>query len=182
MKRARPGQDEQMSAVTQPSVRIDRLRWWDLPEVRALEEACFAPDDWSAETFWSELAQGEHRHYVVARETGETERDTAGEIVGYAGLASVLDEAYVQTIAVAAPERGRGLGGALLRALLLEATRRSCSTVDLEVRAGDPVAQGLYAKAGFVPIARRRRYYAATGEDALVMRCADPAAGVGALS
>ena len=155
-------------------MRIGVLRWWDLPEVRALEEACFAPDDWSVETFWSELAQGAHRHYVVARD------DAA--IVGYAGLASGVDEAYVQTIAVAESHRGRRLGAALLRELLAEAVRRRCATVDLEVRAGDPVAQGLYAKAGFVPIGRRRRYYAATGEDALVMRCSDPAAGAVALS
>ncbi|HVU75046.1 MAG TPA: ribosomal protein S18-alanine N-acetyltransferase [Mycobacteriales bacterium] len=153
---------------------IERLRWWDLPHVRALEAACFAPDDWSVETFWSELAQGATRHYVVARQ--------GADIVGYAGLASSHDEAYVQTIAVAESHRGRRLGAALLRDLLAEAVRRRSATVDLEVRANDPVAQGLYAKAGFIPIGRRRRYYAATGEDALVMRCGDPAAGAAALS
>lgn len=162
------------------TVRVDGLRWWDLPAVRALEEAAFAPDDWSVETFWSELAQRPHRHYVVAHE-GADDADGAA-IVGYAGLAWAGDEAYVQTIAVAASHRGRRLGAALLRELLAEAVRRGCATVDLEVRATDPVAQGLYAKAGFVPIARRKRYYAATGEDALVMRCGDPGAGVAALS
>jgi ribosomal-protein-alanine N-acetyltransferase len=160
--------------VTVPGLRIERLRWWDLPAVRALEQQCFAPGDWSAETFWSELAQGETRHYLLARDVAE--------VVGYAGLAAGDGEAYVQTIAVAASHRGRRLGAALLRELLTEADRRGASTVDLEVRAGDPVAQGLYAKAGFVPIGRRRRYYAATGEDAVVMRCGDPARGAAALS
>ena len=156
------------------SVRVERLRWWDLPGVRALEEAAFAPDDWSVETFWSELAQGDTRHYVVARD--------GAALVGYAGLAVGVDEAYVQTIAVAQSHRGRKLGAGLLRELLAEAGRRGARHVDLEVKATDAVAQGLYTKAGFIPIGRRKRYYAATGEDALVMRCGDPAAGVAALS
>jgi ribosomal-protein-alanine N-acetyltransferase len=153
------------------------MRWWDIPGVCELEVAAFAPDDWSAETFWGELAQGPHRHYVVLRD----DADPSG-VLGFAGLAVAGVDGYVQTIAVAASHRGRGLGARLLRELLAEAVRQGCPAVDLEVRAGDPVAQGLYVKAGFVPIGRRRRYYTATGEDALVMSCADPAAGVAALS
>ena len=52
----------------------------------------------------------------------------------------------MQTMAVAPAAQGQGLGARLLRALLEEAERRGQRTVRLEVRADNPVAQGLYAR------------------------------------
>ena len=161
-----------MSALLRP------LRWWDLPAVVALERALFAPDDWSVETFWSELAQGQARHYLVVEEDGR--------LLGYGGLAVTgsppVVEAGVQTMAVVAAARGRGLGAALLRALLVAAAARGARPVLLEVRTDNPVAQALYAKAGFRPEGVRRGYYQPSGGDALLMRLADPAAGAAVLT
>jgi [ribosomal protein S18]-alanine N-acetyltransferase len=42
--------------------------------------------------------------------------------------------------------------------------------VFLEVRADNPVAQGLYASRGFAVVGRRPRYYQPDGVDAIVMR------------
>ena len=45
-----------------------------------------------------------------------------------------------------------------------------CPDVLLEVRQSNGAAQRLYARHGFVTIGRRRRYYQAPPEDAVVMR------------
>lgn len=141
------------------------LRWWHLPAVLRLERLLFAPDDWSVETLWSELAQRETRHYLAAVGGG-------GEVLGYVGLAAAPaapGEAFVQTIGVDPAYQRRGLGELLLRALLAEAAARGATSVVLEVRTDNDAAQRLYRRAGFVPSGLRRGYYQPSGGDALVM-------------
>ena len=58
----------------------------------------------------------------------------------------------------------------MLTELVSTAREMSCPDVLLEVRQSNEVAQRLYARHGFVPIGRRRRYYQAPPEDAVVMR------------
>jgi [ribosomal protein S18]-alanine N-acetyltransferase len=141
--------------------RLERMRWWHLDEVLPLERELFAAQPWTAVAFWSELAQLDTRWYVVAV-------DRSGRVVGYAGLCDYPDEAWVQTLAVARPVRGRGLGAALLTALLAEADRRRQRVVSLEVRQGNDAAQRLYARHGFARTGLRRGYYG-DGEDAVLM-------------
>jgi ribosomal-protein-alanine N-acetyltransferase len=136
------------------------MRWWDIEPVVALEDALF-DDAWNAEMFWDELAQGETRTYVVA---------TDGDgVVGYAGLAAMPDEAYVQTIGVAPSHQRRGIGSVLLRALLDDARDRGLGRVGLEVRVDNAPAIAMYERFGFRGIAVRKRYYQPSGTDALVM-------------
>lgn len=143
------------------TVALRRMRWWDLEEVSALEQALFE-QPWSAETFLSELAYvPESRWYVVAA-------DGSG-VLGYAGLRAVPPEADVQTLAVAPGARGRGVGRMLLDALLGEAARRGCTQVFLEVRSDNAPALGLYAARGFERQGLRRGYYG-PGQDAVIMR------------
>jgi len=141
---------------------IRPLRWWDLDAVLSLEQELFGPSAWTAETFWSELAQPS-RWYVAAR-------DGAGGLLGYAGLMVTGTDGDVQTLAVAPAARGRGVGARLLRALLDEASARGATSVLLEVRADNAPALALYRRHGFEQIAVRRRYYQPGDVDALVMR------------
>lgn len=139
------------------------FRWWHVDPVLALERELFAPDCWSPELFWSELAQQAAgvRHYVVAE-------DPVG-VAGYAGLATGADEAYVQTLGVATRAQGRGIGGALLAVLLAEADRVGARRVGLEVRTENVAAHRLYEHAGFRVVGVRRGYYQPSGGDAHVM-------------
>ena len=139
---------------------IRRMRWWDIDAVTALERELF-DDAWSAEMFWNELAQGDTRTYVVL-----TEDD---EIVGYAGLAAMPDEAYVQTLGVTKTHQRHGRGATLLQALLDDARKRGLGRVGLEVRVDNDAAIALYERHGFKGIAVRKRYYQPSGTDALVM-------------
>jgi ribosomal-protein-alanine N-acetyltransferase len=158
-----------------PDVVLRDMRWWDLGAVIALEHDLFPEDAWSRGMFWSELAEAGHpgatRRYVVAE-------DAAGRLVGYAGLAAVAGTGDVQTIAAARDHWGTGLGARLLTELLRTATAAECHEVLLEVRIDNPRAQRLYQRFGFEPIGVRKGYYQPGNVDALVMRLADPAAGV----
>ena len=136
------------------------MRWHDVDPVAALERDLF-DDAWSAEMFWDELAQTGTRTYLVAED--------GGGIVGYAGLAEMGDEAYVQTIAVVPDRRRTGVGTALLTALLDDAKRRGLPRVSLEVRVDNAAAIALYERFGFRGVAVRPRYYQPSGTDALVM-------------
>lgn len=141
-------------------VTLERMRWWHVAELLPIEQALFAPQPWSERVFWSELGRFESRHYLVAVEDGQ--------VVGYAGLCDYPDEAFVQTLAVAAAAQGRGIGSQLLTALLEEATRRGQRAVSLEVRADNDAAQRLYARHAFARTGVRRGYYPG-GIDALVL-------------
>lgn len=142
-----------------PTLR--RFRWWDIAVAMPIEEDLFAPEQWSAGLFWSELAQGERRCYVAAAD--------GADLLGYAGLAASRDEADIQTVAVRRDHWGRGLGSALVTALLDEADRREVQRVHLEVRASNERALRLYERFGFARSGLRRRYYEHTGDDAVLM-------------
>ncbi len=135
----------------------------DLAAIMTLERASFPTDAWSEAMMREELASP-HGWYVVVEE--------AGRLIGYAGLRAVsgAPDADIQTITIADGARGRGRGRALLTALLDEAVRRRARQVFLEVRADNPVAEGLYASEGFVEIARRPHYYQPDDVDAIVMQ------------
>jgi ribosomal-protein-alanine N-acetyltransferase len=154
--------------------RLDPMRWWHVEAVMAIETEAFGPTAWTAETYWSELAQAQTRWYVVARDEPDGDRDRDSEqspaVLGYAGLMVQAPEADVQTIAVSPAARGRGLGRQLLRALIEEARRRGASSLLLEVRADNQPAIALYESEGFERLAVRRAYYQPGDIDAWVMR------------
>ncbi len=135
----------------------------DLDAIMHLETTTFATDAWSRDMMAAELV-APHTRYVVVLE-GDT-------VIGYAGLSALpgAGQADVQTIAVDAAHRGRGIGARVLEVLLNEAAARGADDVLLEVRADNPTAQRLYVRHGFEAIAVRPRYYQPDDVDAIVMR------------
>lgn len=135
----------------------------DLPAVLDLERALFPEDAWSEGMFRDELRQRPRtRHYVLAE-------DEPGVLLGYAGLAAADGTGDIQTIGVRQADWGRGVGTALLAALLGEAAARGCTEVFLEVRADNERAKKLYRRFGFEEVGVRKRYYQPSGVDAIVM-------------
>lgn len=142
-----------------------RLRRSDLRRCAELEQELFSGEDpWSVDAFAAELEQG---HYYVGA------YDVDDRLLGYAGLAVVgraLDaEAEVHTIGVDPARQGRGVGTALLTALLARADERRATTF-LEVRTGNDVAIGMYQAHGFEIVGLRKNYYRPSGADAYTMR------------
>ena len=149
------------------AVTLRPLRWWDVEAVQALDAELFGATAWTPAAFWSELAAGPSRWYVVA-ETADAAGDA--RLAGYAGLLVPGSEADVQTLAVAPWAQGRGVGTRLLRALVDRAARSGATSLLLEVRADNAPAIALYEREGFDRISVRRRYYQPGDVDAWIMR------------
>lgn len=189
-----------------PPGRLREMRADDLDVVAALEAELFGGEAWSPALLGAELAasqgEGADRRYVVVESEnaeGEGAHDSDGAdgaggaggadggraILGYAGLwfGDGRGDADLLTIATAARARRRGLARLMLDHLIAQAREAGCGAILLEVRASNEPAQALYLARGFEPIGRRRRYYSAPTEDAVVMRLALPgaarASGVG---
>jgi ribosomal-protein-alanine N-acetyltransferase len=140
------------------SIMIEPMVAADAPRCAELERLLFAGDDpWSSEAFVDALAAG--HHYLSARD--------GNSLIGYAGLGRVGAEAEIHTLAVDPAHQRRGVGRALLRAVLDHARG---ATVFLEVRTDNESAIQLYRSEGFEVVGTRRRYYRPSGADAFTMR------------
>lgn len=86
--------------------------------------------------------------------------DARRRIAGFATLRLAADEAELISIAVARRWRGKGVGEALMRAMIADLMRTPARTLFLEVAADNPAAIALYRKFGFAEKGRRVGYYA----------------------
>lgn len=151
------------------TVELRPLTPGDVVAVASLERAVFGASAWSAEMVREELT-GPGRWYVGVDDAG-------GHLIAYAGTWFDGDVVQVMTLGVAQAARRGGLGAALLAALVEHAREVGAEAVLLEVRVDNEPAIELYARAGFVTLGRRRRYYQPEDVDAWTMRLPlDPAA------
>ncbi len=92
-----------------------------------------------------------------------------GEIVGYAIAEHERNTlGHLISIAVSPQWRGKGIGKALLRAVLRKLKERGVQKVYLEVRKNNLIAQHLYESVGFKCTGEIPNYYP-DGEDAVIM-------------
>lgn len=141
-------------------VSLESMRMEDIPRVLEIEQESFRTP-WPREAYTHELTENRLAAYIVAR--------ADGEIVGYAGMWIILDEAHVTTIAVDPAYRGQHIGERLLVGLIDAALSRDARWMTLEVRKSNATAQALYKKYGFREIGVRKGYYSDNREDAIVM-------------
>lgn len=78
--------------------------------------------------------------------------------------------AEIENLAVSLAARRRGTGSALCAAALEACRAAGAQSVELEVRAGNSAALGLYARLGFEQAGIRTGYYANPKEDAVLLR------------
>lgn len=100
-----------------------------------------------------------------------------GELVGFAGYFAAADQADILDVAVLPAHRRRGIARALMETVLAEAASDGVQTMFLEVRASNAPAIALYTLLGFTPCGKRKNYYSAPREDAVLMQCPLSAAG-----
>lgn len=131
-----------------------------LPQLTALERICFPADPWSESVYRAAL---DNPAVAVLLAQGED-----GALLGYAVLSTVLDEGNLDNIAVAPEARRQGIADALLSALTAFG-REHLACLMLEVRASNAPAITLYEKHGFAAVGRRKNYYDAPREDAILM-------------
>ncbi len=131
----------------------------DIPQAIEIEKASFSVP-WTRAMFISELKNPLCLYYAAK----ENEK-----LLGYAGMLSILDEGYVNNIAIAPQERLRGIGTLLMITLIKTAHCLSLTFLTLEVRQSNRAAISLYSKLGFTKSGIRRGYYERPGEDAVLM-------------
>lgn len=128
-----------------------------LAALAEIEKACFhAP--WSADMLHEELGKG---IFLVAEQDGE--------VAGYVGCQTVLDEGYITNVAVSPDCRRQGIGRTLIEELKKRAAQSGLSFITLEARASNAPAIALYEGAGFRQVGVRRNFYTAPAEDAVLM-------------
>ena len=128
--------------------------------VAALEKICFS-DPWSENSVASEL-HNKLALWLVAEEEGE--------VAGYIGSQTVMDESDMMNVAVHPDHRRKGIAEALVLSLVEELKQKGSRCLTLEVRASNAPAIALYEKLGFSQIGRRKNYYRNPREDALILR------------
>jgi ribosomal-protein-alanine N-acetyltransferase len=142
------------------AVVIERMTVDDLDAVHVIEREAFSTP-WPSHAYRQELESNRMAHYIVAR--------WGDEIVGFAGMWLLVDEAHVTTFATRRTWRRQGIGERLLLALLDLARVRGAREATLEVRPSNTAARRLYEKYGFRNAGVRPRYYSDNHEDALIM-------------
>lgn len=130
-----------------------------LEQLEVLEKQCFSVP-WTKEQLFSQFPDDRHVFIVAVR--NET-------VLGYVGMAYVLDEGYISNVAVSPEERRQGIGDALISELLRRAVSLDLSFVTLEVRESNAPASALYGKHGFIPVGLRKNYYDKPTENAVLM-------------
>jgi ribosomal-protein-alanine N-acetyltransferase len=149
-----------MSAVMQRAPVLEPMRHADLDAVLAVERRAY-PFPWTRANFADSLAAG-YSAWCCRID---------GELIGYAVMMLVLDEAHLLNLTVAPDWQRHGYGTLLMHHLFGAARTHGAKRMFLEVRPSNAPGQGLYHRLGFEAIGRRRGYYPAGEgrEDAVVM-------------
>ena len=146
---------------------IRPLRRTDVTELQAIDEVAHG-EAWSTAAFADQIDNAAFRHLVA--------ENSAGEIVGHAGVWRDGTALRITNVAVHADAAGQGIATDLLLALL--ADPRDIDRLELEVRPTNRNAQRLYNRFGFAPVGVERNFYdrsdASGSRDALVMAVAEP--------
>ena len=122
----------------------------DAPKLAKLHAASFRRG-WSEDEFERLLLD---RNVLAHRAT------ISGGLCGFVISRLAADEAEILSVAVASPQRGRGLAGRLLDLHLRTLAGRGVRAVFLEVDEGNAAAKRLYARRQFREVGRRQAYYA----------------------
>lgn len=130
-----------------------------LTQIAEIEKECFS-SPWTVPMLEEEL-NNLCASFIVAQ--GED-----GTVLGYAGLHVAVDEGYIDNIAVREDYRRQGVGQALLGAFM-RFGQEKLAFLTLEVRPSNEPAIQFYMKHGFVQVGRRKNYYTAPREDAILM-------------
>ncbi len=141
------------------NIQISKMTFDDFYKIKDILISDF-DDFWNINTLEQEL-NNENSYYLVAK--------IENEIVGFAGMKSVLDEADIMNIVTKKDKRNSGIGSALLEKLLNIAKEKEIKKITLEVNESNFSAIHLYKNFGFKEIYIREKYYNKT-DDALIMQ------------
>ncbi len=116
-------------------------------------------DFWNSETLKEELLNSNSK-YIVAK--------LENEIVGFAGIKIIFDEADIMNIVTKKTYRNKGIASLLLENLISLSNNSGIKSINLEVNEVNLSALHLYKKFGFKKLGIRKNYY--KNKNAIIMR------------
>lgn len=141
------------------SVLVRLIEEKDIADILEISSLSFSLP-WSEASYLQELSNPIAKYLVAVVDD---------KVVGFAGTWIVLDESHITNIAVHPNYRKQKIASKLLEELLKYCDSLGCVQYELEVRAGNKAAQGLYGKYGFEQNGIRKGYYEDNKEDAILM-------------
>ncbi len=149
-----------MSTMLKPRFQLRQMILADVGAIMEIEPHIYS-HPWSRGNFIDSLNSG---YIAWVLESG-------GELIGYALMMMVLDEAHLLNLSIARHYQKKGLGRLLLEHMISNAREKQALNMFLEVRKSNTPAIGLYESIGFNEMAVRRDYYPAHHgrEDAVLM-------------
>ena len=131
----------------------------DVDSILTVQSVCPEIAQWTAWDY-ARVAHGEMAGWVA---------DENDAIAGFLVARRIASDLEVLNLAVRPEARRRGVGTALLQQAFAWGRTFGAEKSLLEVRASNLAALRFYEKHGFEVVGRRKQYYAAPIEDALVL-------------
>ena len=139
-------------------VQITEMSLSDLENIKEILISDF-DDFWNYNILKEEL-ESSNSKYIIAKTND-------GEIIGFAGIKIILDNADIMNIVVKKSWRNQGVGNLLLSNLISICKISNLSSLSLEVNEDNLPAIHLYEKFGFKQVGVRKNYY--QDKDGMIM-------------
>ena len=141
------------------SIHIKEMTITDLEEIKDILYSDF--DDFWTYSILKEEIESKNSYFIVGK-------NDSNEIVGFAGIKVIIDEADIMNIVTRRDFRQMGVASSLLEYLIDYAKSINLKKITLEVNENNLSAIHLYDKFNFDNIGIRKKYY--NGEsDAFIM-------------
>lgn len=145
--------------TTTTGIRVEPMTPGDWPAVRAIYEAGIATGDATFETSAPSWETWDADHRADCRLVA---RDASGRVVGWTALSPVSERCVYDGVAelsvyVAEDARGRGVGRALLAALIEASERAGIWTLQAGIEAENTASLVLHERSGFRRVGVRER-------------------------
>ncbi len=131
-------------------IQIKEMSLFDLENIKDILISDF-DDFWNYNILKEELKSSNSK-YIIAKTND-------GEIIGFAGIKIILDNADIMNIVVKKSCRNQGVGNLLLSNLISLCKELNLSSLTLEVNEDNLPAIHLYETFGFKQIGIRKNYY-----------------------
>ena len=140
-------------------ITVRRASEKDIRGIHAIETECSSMP-WSMGQFTEELWQ-DYAFLLAAEEDGQ--------LIGFADLHVVSDDAHINELGVRGDRRRRGAASALMEEIIRISRERGAEQISLEVRQSNAAAIALYEKHGFCVAGIRKGLYRDPREDGYTM-------------
>lgn len=130
-------------------IQISEMTLSDFNDIKDILTTEF-DDFWNKKILEEELKNPSSKYLVAKQGT---------EIVGFAGLRVIIDEAEIMNIVIKKSFRNQGIGSLILKNLINICIELNLNLITLEVNEENSNAIYLYEKFGFKKVSIRKNYY-----------------------